>query len=500
MPLRGERAAPGVSRVLVLDTGSKTVRAACVEDGLLVTSASVPHVLVEPADAFAGKEWDPQQLWQDTCRAIREACADVPPDVVVASTQRLAVVLLDSAGHALYAGPNSDARGLLEAVELMRAHEPHMSAVTGHRPPIVLVPPRIAWMRKHRPALADSIRTVLSLADWYAYRLTRELCAEPTLAGASGLLDVSTARWAADVAAWGVDPAWLPDLRRPGDLLGPVTDEAEGETGIPAGTPVAVGCADTMAGLLGMGTVDAGAVGVVAGSTLPVMAVHSAPPQDPSNRCWRGCHAPRDRFVLEVNGGEAGIAQAWLAALLGVSPEDLHVLAAEAAPAELPPAILGPAPMDFSDMPLAIQGELRVPLPVGVLGPGKPGVARAFVENLAYAVGRARDWLDADGIASLDLGGGLSESGLLPTVLASVLGIPVRHHGIGVTTRGAALCGEAALGRISDLAEAGRDLGAAAPSVDPDPAWIDTYAAGYTAWVQAHDRALANAIRISAMT
>lgn len=488
-----------MSATLVLDTGSTSVRAALVEDGAVVSVSSVVPRLVDSPDALAGKEWKPDELWEAACSAIRALKATRRPDCVVATAQRLAVVFLDASGKALYAGPNSDARGLLESVELMREHGKTLYEITGHQPQIILVPARVEWMRRHRPQVADSIATVMSLADWFAFRLSGEVASEPSLAGDTGLFDVRRRTWAREVSEWGVDPAWLPPLREPGELLGKVGKRAAADTGLPEGTPVAVGCGDTMAGLLGMRVASPGCVGVVAGSTMPVMRVEDEPPVDPIGRCWAGSHVAPGLWLREVNGGEAGIAQAWLAGLMSVRPEELHALAAESTPAGVGPALLGPAPLDFSDMPLAMTGGIALSLPVGVLGPDKGGIARAFVENLAFAIRRSLEWLGSPDVAAIDLGGGLSESALFSRILATVVGKPVRAHGIGVTAVGASLCATTALGGAANPIEASSALARECATHQPDPASSGTYEHGYGLWAAAHDRALADAVRISSM-
>lgn len=488
-----------MSLTLVLDTGSTSVRAALVEDREVIAVSSVIPRLVDSPDALAGKEWDPDELWEAACGAIRALETTRRPDCVVATAQRLAVVFVDASGKALYAGPNSDARGLLESVELMREHGKTLYEITGHQPQIILVPARVEWMRRHRPQVANSIATVMSLADWFAFRLSGEVASEPSLAGDTGLFDVNRRAWAREVSEWGIDPAWLPPLREPGELLGKVTKRATADTGLPEGTPVAVGCGDTMAGLLGMGVASTGRVGVVAGSTMPVMRVEDEPPVDPTGRCWAGSHVAPGLWLREVNGGEAGIAQAWLAGLLSVRPEELHALAAKATPAGVGPALLGPAPLDFSDLPLAITGGVALSLPVGVLGPDKGGIARAFVENLAFAIRRSLEWLGSPEIDVIDLGGGLSESALLPAILATVIGRPVRAHGIAVTAVGASLCATSALGRATNPIEASQVATREPTTFQPDPETSGSYEHGYGLWAAAHDRSLAEAVRISSM-
>jgi len=490
-----------VSCVLVVDAGSTTVNAAVVVDGEVVARARRTCPLVVPEDAPTGREWDPLQLWAVTSEAIRAATESVSPDAVVCTTQRLGAVFCDAKGDALYAGPNLDARGIVEAVHLQAELGARIYDVAGHQPPIVLVAARLAWFRANRPEVAAGTRTVMPLSDWLAYRLCGEIGAEPTNASDTGLLDVRNRTWAADLAAeCGVDPALLAPLREPGTELGSVTSAAAADTDLRPGTPVAVGMGDTMAALCGMGVVDAGAAAVVAGSTMPVAVVCDSAPTDPYRRLWVGCHGPRGRWMLEANGSECGIAQAWLADLMATEPEQLHVMALEAGPGAVAPAVLGPGPLDFSDLPVIHPGELHVNLPLAQVGPGRNDIARAFVESVGYGARHCLTWIEAAApVTSVALGGGMAQSPLLPQVVASMLAAPIEVFDVDVTVRGAACSAEVALGGHADLVAAARAQAGRGRTVEPVEEWVATYEAGYQVWVETWDRLIAGVPRFSTM-
>ena len=101
------------------------------------------------------------------------------------------------------------------------------------------------------PALACA-RTLLLIPDLLAYWLTGQAGAEVTNASTTALLDVSSRTWATGLMARaGIPPGLFPPLRRPGDVIGPVTDSAAGEDGGLAGAGgrplplIAVGSHDT---------------------------------------------------------------------------------------------------------------------------------------------------------------------------------------------------------------------------------------------------------------
>lgn len=96
------------------------------------------------------------------------------------------------------------------------------------------------------PAL-DAARALLLIPDLIAYWLTGARAAEATNASTTGLLDVRTRGWAIDViSALGIPVGIFPDLRSPGDVLGPLRPEVLADTGLASTTLVTlVGSHDT---------------------------------------------------------------------------------------------------------------------------------------------------------------------------------------------------------------------------------------------------------------
>jgi rhamnulokinase len=93
------------------------------------------------------------------------------------------------------------------------------------------------------PALAAA-RTLLLIPDLLAYWLTGVAGAEVTNVSTMSLLDVTTGEWSADlIDRAGLPPAIFPPLRRPGEVIGPVS--ALPAQRWPAAPLIAVGSHDT---------------------------------------------------------------------------------------------------------------------------------------------------------------------------------------------------------------------------------------------------------------
>jgi sugar (pentulose or hexulose) kinase len=250
------------------------------------------------------------------------------------------------------------------------------------------------------------------------------------------LYDVSRRDWSDEILdTLDVPRAILPPLREPGARAGSVTAAAAAATGLPAGTPVFVGGADTESALLGSGVHEAGRTGAVLGTTAPVQMVTDAPVIDPAGRLWTSCHVVPGRWVLESNGGDTGDAYRWLLELMFGGTDAAAHAAAEADVAATPRGErdifchFGPVIFDLSQMnPFRPAGMLfRFPL-LHIDRPTRGELLHAYIESVAYAIrGNCEQIAEVSGrtIPVLQVSGGMTRSPTLVQLLADTLGVPV---------------------------------------------------------------------------
>ena len=481
---------PGL--VAAVDFGGSGLRAAVYDDdarcvGLVRRAWSAfPSPGTEHATEFDGPA-----VWALVSDALAEVTAGRGADVgaVGVTAVRLGCALVGDRGE-LYCGPNVDGRARIEGMELWRRHGDALYRLSGHAPPVASASARLLWFARHEPERLRHARQLLSLEGWLAWRLTGAFAGEPAASAASGLLDVATRRWSDELCRiTGADPALLPPLYDAGATVGLVATVAAA-TGLPAGAPVTIAGGDTHAGLLALGAVEAGTAGVVAGATAPLMAVTDHWVHGAAARCWTEPHPLPGRWVVESNVGEVGGPAAWLARLLGVDVADLDSLAAASVPgAGGVSAFLGPMAMHATDMPLLRRGGIDIPLSYGTRTIGPADLARAFVENVAFALGTARSWADAPiGAPSrVRLGGGVSRLRSLGSVLAGVVGDDVLvADDPEVTLRGTAAAAAAAAGWFPSLRAAAAHFATTCTQMPPTD--HELYVGLHQAWSEEQER------------
>ncbi len=325
-----------------------------------------------------GFPFDPEGFWTIAYRCMRGALGEGRIDParvagVAATSQRQGCVFLDEKGRELYAGPNMDARAIAEGLAIAeRFSIERLHELTGHSAPFLFPLARYLWHRKHTGKDAAHL---LMISDWHTYRLTGNLVAEPSNAAESMLFDIRSRDWCQVILReFSIPASVLPPLRRSGEVVGAVTPQAAEATGIPPGTPVFAGGADTQCSLLGSEVSSPGAVGAVLGTTTPVQMVLAEPRIDPQHNLWTGCHVLPDLWVLESNAGDTGGAYLWLLDLVaGRTPDRRELfgpgegLAAGPSP-EGVFGFVGPVVFDLARMTPQSQGEFCFRFPCSTTG------------------------------------------------------------------------------------------------------------------------------------
>jgi rhamnulokinase len=196
-----------------------------------------------PVDLGGSLHWDVVGLYQEVLRGLEK----LPRDVATLGVDSWAVDygLLDEHG-ALLGIPHSYRDGRTDSV-VDKVHAvlspPELYALNGlqHLPFTTLYQLAAA----QGSAALEAARTLLLVPDLLGYWLTGTVGAELTNASTTGLLDVRRARWSSRLAGVaGVGRGVLPQLRSPGETLGPVRPAVREQTRF-QGEVLAVGSHDT---------------------------------------------------------------------------------------------------------------------------------------------------------------------------------------------------------------------------------------------------------------
>ncbi|CAL9454721.1 FGGY-family carbohydrate kinase [Streptomyces sp. enrichment culture] len=286
---------------LGVDLGTQSVRVLLVTaDGTVLGSGSAP--LTGRRDGVR-HEQDPLRWWAALCTASRAALGAAPPGrpvggLAVCGTSGT-VLLTDGSGRP--AGPAlmyDDGRAAREAA---RARAAGLAV-------------QDTWALPKALRLLGEYGPGLRLAHQPDLIVTR-LTGTPPPADSSHALktgyDVEREAWPeAALARLGVPEDLLPEVVRPGTLLGEVVPAAADATGIPAGTPVLAGMTDGCAAQIASGALRPGSWNSVLGTTLVLKGAARDPVRDSAGVVYN--HRAPDGTWLP--GGASSVGAGALAA------------------------------------------------------------------------------------------------------------------------------------------------------------------------------------------
>lgn len=476
-------------------------------DGRVVAAASEPtRLILHPG---GGAEQDPADWWRaitTASRRVLDGSAWVDQVIGVACTgQWSGTVCVDAAGrHLGNALIWMDARGAALVRQRIRglvrvegygvAKALRWIRLAGGAPEKSGKDPvaHILWLRQHRPDLYREAAAFLEPKDYVNARLTGRIAAG---------FDSIALHWSTDnrradrvrydrglLALTGLDPAKLPPLHPPTDVLGPLLPDAAEMLGVRAGIPVVMGAPDMHTAAIGSGAVADFATHLYLGTS-----------------SWLLCHVPfkktdvlrnmaslpaalPGRWLLVNEQETAGGCLAYLANTLGIRPVGLDSSADLAevyrsydrAAEQVPPGNSGMifTPWLYGERTPVENASLRAGLHNMSLDSSREDVIRAVFEGVAlnsrWLLGGVERFVRrrVDGIRMV--GGGAS-SRVWCQIHADVMGRTVHQvrDPVLVNLRGAGLLGFLGLGRIEV-----RDLhrgGETAETFAPDPSATRTY-------------------------
>ncbi len=437
--------------------------------------AYLPQVAEHPRSGWAESAAD--GWWVAAIKGIDVAASRAGIDrrrvaAVGLSTMCPSLLALDARGEPLRpAILFLDVRSTAQAERLQRLVdvEEHWRLTGNRLAPGTTSVTSIAWIRDNEPEVYSRTAVFAHANTYLAFRLTGQFAMDWTNASFTGLFATGGARdWSPTLlSAFGVPAEKLPPTMLSSTCVGKITPEAARITGLAAGTPVAIGAADTACAALGIGVVEPGQVFETVGTSGVLSVCADVPAFD--RRFLNRCHAVGDRWLLMGATSAPGASLRWyrdqfcgreqeLAAATGVDAYDLMCEEASRSPA-------GAGRLLFLPYLSGERSPIWDPHARGVLfglslATTRADVTRAILEGTAFGLRQnaavAEELLGRPLEVVRSVGGG-AKSPLWSQIKADVLNRPVQAVRFGeAAVLGAAMLGGLAAGVYRDHAEAAR--------------------------------------------
>ena len=445
-----------------IDLGTQSIRALAVDGaGKTVASARKP---LRGSRSGTRHEQDPAAWWTLTAQALAELDlrAHEVGGVAVCATSGT-VLLTDRDGTPSTPGlMYDDARAGALAAEAQDAGVELWTRL-GYRMQPAWALPKLLWWRD-KGLLGPGVR-LAHQPDVVSAALT----GHPVASDASHALktgyDLVEDRWPADVLSrLSIRDTVLPDVVRPGTVLGEVCAAAAALTGLPEGTPVVAGMTDGCAAQLAAGALEVGEWNSVLGTTLALKGVSTTLPHDPTGAVYSH-RAPHGDLWLPGGASSTG-AGAVRALFPDVDLDALTAAASRVVDVPLCYPLVGhgerfpfvsPEARGFLGAgPLAVTGD-----PAVVFAAVCTGVAH--VERLSFELLAAAG---ADVGGPVTFTGGGARNDWWNQLRCDVLGVPVRLPETPEPALGMAVLAAGALS--GDIPAAAKRLVRVRATLEPD--------------------------------
>jgi xylulokinase len=394
------------------------------------------------------------------------------------------VIPLDPSGRALRNSiQQNDARADLEVRELAELLDGvDLLSRTGSALTHQSVAPTARWLARNEPEVWAEAETLVGSYDYINACLTDAVGVERNWALESGLFDLDLEEWAADLCELaGLDPALMPAIQRPTDVIGTVSAAASRRTGLQQGTPVVGGSADHVAATLAAGVVEPGQVLVKLGGAGDILLASRDAVVDP--RLYLDYHLVPDRWLPNGCMAASGTFIEWFARELGAGSA-LADLDAEAAAS--PAGSRGVVALPYM---LGEKTPIHDPAARGVfyglhLGQGRGDIFRSVLESVAFGF---RDHFEVFAdlgceVSTVRVGDGGAASSLFTGLIADIVGLPLEPvRSRSGSALGVAFVAAMGTGLVEDWAAIGRFV-SVGPIREPDLSLAAVYDEGFATY------------------
>lgn len=252
-------------KLIGIDIGTTATKVIIIDDeGHILGEVQNPSTLISKKATWA--EEDPSQWWDNVIicipKLLKQTKVD-PAEVCAIGVSGMVptLILLDEQGNVLRNSiQQNDARSSVE-IDYFKEHLDEQSVFerTGSAITQQSIGPKLLWLKKNEPEIFKKAKLVMGSYDYINYKLTGAVGVEKNWALESGLYDLYTKDWIAEITSLsGIKSEMLPAIRDSSEVIGHLTNEVAQLLSLKAGTPVIAGSADHVSSAFSAGVRNPG--------------------------------------------------------------------------------------------------------------------------------------------------------------------------------------------------------------------------------------------------
>ena len=250
--------------LLGIDFGGGASKATLLrEDGAIVATNTTEYPTSYPKPGWA--EQNPDDWVDATCANIRGVLekSGVSADEICAVSLDAAThtaVIMDEAFRVIRPAIYwTDTRSTEEVKYLKENFADIIDKQVLHKADTIWSLPELLWIKNNEPENWAKVSKILFAKDYVRHQLTGDYVTDYIEAEGSMMFDINTMQWSKELCAvLGIDVALMPEIVKPADIVGKITEDAAKLTGLACGTPVLCGTTDTVMEVFASGAVNKG--------------------------------------------------------------------------------------------------------------------------------------------------------------------------------------------------------------------------------------------------
>ena len=253
------------SYLLSIDIGTSSCKVVIFDtDGREIASTNQLYKVYYPAEGFA--EQNPDEWWQATCNAIKEALevSKVNPSSIAGigvDGQSWSAIAIGKDGQVLTNTPiwmDTRAKDICDRVN-KEIGQDKIFDLCGNSFQPSYTTPKILWYKENMPEVYKNTSRILQSNSFIVYKLTGNISQDMSQGYGYHCFDTDKGIWDYDMAKeMGINSSFLPEIYACHDVVGTVSGETSKLTGLLEGTPVVAGGLDAACGALGVGVLESG--------------------------------------------------------------------------------------------------------------------------------------------------------------------------------------------------------------------------------------------------
>ena len=464
--------------IIALDFGTSNLKGAVYDlNGKELAYKAIEYNLYTPSNSIVENNvnlyWDKIIL---ILKDLSEKLGSRSKQVLAigTSSQGETIVPIDKNGNPLRnAIVWIDSRTTAEATEIAQNFDSKkMYRMTGYPEVDTSWPAtRILWIRKNEPQIFEDTYKFLLLEDYLVYRLTGRFVGESTVYSSSYYYDIVKNEYIDSMLDFlNIGIKKLPEILKPGSLVGNITREVADIAGLNKDTKVIIGAMDQICGAVGAGNINRGTATETTGSCFAMVITTGDPIFNDEQKIPCCPHAVSGLYSLMPYSPTGGMVLKWFKdrfckkELKSAEKEGINIFKI----------------MDESaaEIPAGSEGLIMLPFLTGALFPEynpdargvyfnfginhqKAHFIRAILESIGYLMRNYIEATNALGVGIeevISIGGGAA-SKLWSQIKSDICGLRIIvPEYTEMALLGSAMLTSTAIGLFSNIAEANKNL------------------------------------------